>query len=221
MLLYILSQRLLWVPSESRPPESLSERESPERLDGRAASCLYPALERLLRMKIQASVQNSEGANRVTLRTNEHTHSITIAPRPSGFGSSVNGGELLFLDLATCYCNDVYREAERRGISVQRVEVDVEGDFEAEGWPARNVTYRARVTARAAEEQIRDLMRHTDRVAEIQNTLRVETPVTLIDLEEQALQPDPSDAASGSTPPRPPRHTRSKDADSADHASGR
>jgi hypothetical protein len=41
------------------------------------------------------------------------------------------------------------------------------------------VTYRAKVTAQASEEEIRDLMRHTDQVAEIQNTLRVETSVAL------------------------------------------
>ena len=30
-----------------------------------------------------------------------------------GRGSAVNGGEFLVLALATCYCNDLYREAER------------------------------------------------------------------------------------------------------------
>jgi hypothetical protein len=41
------------------------------------------------------------------------------------------------------------------------------------------VSYRAKVTAQASEAQIRELTSRTDRVAEIQNTLRVETPVTL------------------------------------------
>jgi uncharacterized OsmC-like protein len=94
-------------------------------------------------------------------------------------GSLANGGELLFLALATCYCNDVYREAAKRGIAVERVEVEVEGEFGGVGEPARNVTYHARVTARASEANIQELMAHTDRVAEIQNTLRVETPVRL------------------------------------------
>jgi uncharacterized OsmC-like protein len=95
----------------------------------------------------------------------------------------VNGGELLFLALATCYCNDIYREAAKRGLIVEQVEVEVEGDFGAEGDPAQNVTYRAKVTAQASEAEIRELMSHTDRVAEIQNTLRVETPVTLRGIE--------------------------------------
>jgi uncharacterized OsmC-like protein len=88
-------------------------------------------------MKIRARVQNSEGQHHVTLRTNDNIHSLTIPPKPTGFGSRANGGELLFLALATCYCNDIYREAAKRGLIVEQVEVEVEGDFGAEGDPAR------------------------------------------------------------------------------------
>jgi len=128
---------------------------------------------------IRATVSNSRGANEVYLHTNDHTHTIDIPPKAEGYGSSASGGELLFLALATCYCNDIYREAAKRGIKVERVEVDVNGDFEREGGPATNVTYRARVKADASPEEILELMRHTDQVAEIQNTLRVLTEVKL------------------------------------------
>ena len=134
-------------------------------------------------MKISAKVQNSEGQHHVTLRTNDNVHSLAIPPKPAGFGSSANGGELLFLALVTCYCNDIYREAAKRGLEVEQVEVEVGGEFGAEGEPASNVSYRAKVTAQASEAQIRELMSHTDRVAEIQNTLRVETPVLLSSIE--------------------------------------
>ena len=134
-------------------------------------------------MKVSAKVQNSGGQHHVTLRTNDNVHSLAIPPKPTGFGSSANGGELLFLALATCYCNDIYREAAKRGLEVERVEVEVEGEFGAEGEPARNVSYRAKVTAQASEAQIRELMSQTDRVAEIQNTLRLETPVILSGIE--------------------------------------
>jgi organic hydroperoxide reductase OsmC/OhrA len=62
-------------------------------------------------MKISARLENSEAQHYVRVTTNDSSHSITIPPKPSGFGSSANGGELLFLALATCYCNDIYREA--------------------------------------------------------------------------------------------------------------
>jgi uncharacterized OsmC-like protein len=134
-------------------------------------------------VKISARVLNSLDNHQVTLTTGSSSHSITIPPKPTGFGSSANGGEVLFLALATCYCNDIYREAAKRNINVGRVEVEVEGDFAAEGEPATNVTYRAKVTANASEAEILDLMRYTDTVAEIQNTLRIETPVSLSSME--------------------------------------
>ena len=80
-----------------------------------------------------------------------------------------------------CYCNDIYREAAKRNIQVERVEVH--GDFGAEGEPANKVTYRAKVCTQASEEEIREMMELTDTVAEIQNTLRVETPVDLAQIE--------------------------------------
>ncbi|MCS7171991.1 MAG: OsmC family protein [Armatimonadetes bacterium] len=132
----------------------------------------------------QRSSAKYEGQHHVTLSTNENVHFLFL-PGPLVFGSSVNGGELLFLAFATCYCNDIYREAARRNITVERVEVEVQvqSDFGAEGEPAQNVIYRATVTAKASEEEVRALMIHTDRVAEIQNTLRVETPVALTHLD--------------------------------------
>ena len=139
-------------------------------------------------MKIIAKVGNSLNKHQVTLQTNDHVHSITILPKPTGYGSSANGGELLFLALATCYCNDIYREAAKRNIKVERVEVSVEGEFGAEGEPAKSVTYRAKIDAQASEAEIRELMQYTDTVAEIQNTLRMGTPVVLADIENGKLQ---------------------------------
>ena len=134
-------------------------------------------------MKISARVDNSKGQHQVTLTTERNTHSIVIPPKSTGIGSSANGGELLFLALATCYCNDIYREAAKRNIQVERVEVEVNGEFSAAGEPAENVTYGAKVHARGTEEEIRALIEYTDTVAEIQNTLRVETPVKLSHME--------------------------------------
>jgi organic hydroperoxide reductase OsmC/OhrA len=134
-------------------------------------------------MQISARVHNREGQHDVTLSTDGTEHPVVIPPRATGFGSSANGGELLFLALATCYCNDLYREAAQRNMRVESVEVEVAGEFGAPGEPAKNVTYRAKVTAHGRAADIRALLAHTDRVAEVQNTLRVVTPVMLAGVE--------------------------------------
>jgi uncharacterized OsmC-like protein len=134
-------------------------------------------------LKISARVENSKDNHQVTLQTNDSVHSIYIAPKSTGYGSSANGGELLFLALASCYCNDIYREAAKRNVKVERVEVRVEGDFGTEGEPAQKVTYHAKVFGQASEDEIREMMRFTDTVAEIQNTLRIGTPVVLAEIE--------------------------------------
>ena len=139
-------------------------------------------------MKISARLENRQGWHGVQLRTNDKAHSLSILPKESGFGSSTNGGELLMLALATCYCNDIYREAARRGIAIERVDVEVEAEFGAEGEPARDVRYRAKVAARAPQEEIRRLMQETDHVAEIQNTLRAATQVTLSEIEAEVIE---------------------------------
>ncbi|MCA9865010.1 MAG: OsmC family protein [Anaerolineae bacterium] len=138
-------------------------------------------------MKITAHVQNSHNHHHITLSTNDTAHTIPIPPKSSGYGSSANGGELLFLALATCYCNDIYREAAKRGIEVTAVAVTVDGDFGAAGEPARNVTYSAKVTGRGSAAELEALMQHTDTVAEIQNTLRAGASVILENIEVESL----------------------------------
>ena len=83
------------------------------------------------------------------------------------------------LALATCYCNDIYREAERLGLPVNSVEVEAQADFEGTGLAAKNISYRARVESPAPEADIEELLRQTDAVAEVQNTVRAGGVVTL------------------------------------------
>ena len=123
-------------------------------------------------MEISARVVNKSGEHEVLLSTDAREQSLQIVPKQEGFGSSVNGGGLLFLALATCYCNDLYREAKKRGIELNSVEVQVSGEFSGEAAPARNIQYTASVSGSAPDSELLALMRHTDSVAEIQNTLR-------------------------------------------------
>ena len=54
------------------------------------------------------------------------------------------------------------------------------GEFSGKGETARNISYRASVDAKASREAVIDLMRHTDSVAEIQNTLRRSSQIVLV-----------------------------------------
>ena len=130
-------------------------------------------------MKICASVKNSEDTHSVVVSTNENQTSLEIKPKTNGRGSGVNGGELLFLSLATCYCNDIFREAESMGIAVQNLEVSVNGEFGDRGDPAKNISFDVKISADASEDKIKELLHLTDTVAEIQNTLRIGIPVAL------------------------------------------
>lgn len=130
-------------------------------------------------MQVSATVFNRDGHHRSTVRTGDNVQSLPIPAKAEGLGSAVNGGELLFLALATCYCNDIYREAKGRGLDIESVEVEVTGQFGGKGDPAEDISYRAAVKAKGSEEEILDLMRYTDSVAEIHNTLRRAAPVVL------------------------------------------
>jgi organic hydroperoxide reductase OsmC/OhrA len=130
-------------------------------------------------MKISAVVRNSHSHHEVTVSTSGATKSLAVPRRPAGGGSSVNGGEFLMLALATCYCNDLYREAARLGISVDGVEIEAEAQFPGVGLAASNIKYKATINSPASLAAIAQLLRETDAVAEIHNTIRSGVPVTL------------------------------------------
>lgn len=131
-------------------------------------------------MQIAATVMSSAGRHEVTVRTGPTSQSLHVAPKESGPGSSINGGEFLMLALATCYCNDLYREAARLGIPIQGAEVEASGEFLGVGLAASNISYRAKVQSSASPADVQRLLRETDAVAEIHNTIRSGVPVRLV-----------------------------------------
>jgi organic hydroperoxide reductase OsmC/OhrA len=131
-------------------------------------------------MEITATVRSSARDHAVTVQTDPARQSLSIPAKPAGRGSAVNGGEFLMLALATCYCNDLYREAERLGLPIDDVEVEASADFDGIGLAATNVCYRATVVSTASGPAIADLLRHTDAVAEVYNTLRSGVSVTRV-----------------------------------------
>jgi organic hydroperoxide reductase OsmC/OhrA len=58
-------------------------------------------------MKVTATVNSKTGLLENTVQSDGETKTISIAPKTNGCGSSIKGGELLLLSLATCYCNSI------------------------------------------------------------------------------------------------------------------
>ena len=131
-------------------------------------------------MQISAVVKNTAASHHVEVRTGDAAQTLAVPPKAGGRGSAVNGGEFLMLALATCYCNDLYREAARLGIAIDAAEVEASAVFPGIGLAATDIRYRARVDSSAPPEAIARLLRETDAVAEIQNTVRAGVPVTLL-----------------------------------------
>lgn len=130
-------------------------------------------------MKISAVVRSSPVVHEVVVCTDASEQSLAVPSKTSGAGSKVNGGEFLMLALATCYCNDLYREAATLGISIQSVEVEASAEFAGIGLAATNIVYRAKVLSPSSPSEIAELLRVTDAVAEVHNTVRSGVPVTL------------------------------------------
>lgn len=131
-------------------------------------------------MKVSAIIKNELNKNEIVVTTNTDSKSVSIAPKSSGLGSSVNGAELLLLSLATCYCNDIYREAAKRNIEVTEVTVEFFGEFGAEGEPGKNFHYKPVIKSNATAEQLNELVIYTDSIAEIHKTLRQGLAITLV-----------------------------------------
>jgi organic hydroperoxide reductase OsmC/OhrA len=131
-------------------------------------------------MEISAIVRNSAAGHEARVRTGASDQSLTIPAKSGGRGSAVNGGELLMLALATCYCNDLYREAERLGMKLDGVEIEASARFPGIGLAATDIRYRVRVSSPSPAAAIAELLRHTDAVAEVHNTIRGGATVELV-----------------------------------------
>jgi organic hydroperoxide reductase OsmC/OhrA len=105
-----------------------------------------------------------------------------VTDRPvaaGGGGLGFNGGQLLYAAIAGCYSNDLYREAATLGITLRRVAIAVDGDFPSRGEPSTPITVDLELEGDAPEDRLRELVDLVDRIAEIPNSIRGTTPVTL------------------------------------------
>jgi putative redox protein len=103
-----------------------------------------------------------------------------VTDRPTeagGRGLGFSGGQLLYLAIAACWSNDLYREATTMGIELAGVELTVDGDFPARGSGSTPITIDLVVRSAAAEERIRALIDEVERIAEIPRAIREGPPI--------------------------------------------
>jgi len=91
-------------------------------------------------------------------------------------GKGFNGGQLLYLAIAGCISNDLFREAPRFDVELDSVHVTVDGDFSGPPAVSDAITYDVELSGRGDLEA---LVREVDRIAEIPNTLRQRVPVAI------------------------------------------
>lgn len=128
-------------------------------------------------MRVEARLSNRPGEHEVTVVTDGSEKTLASSAKPGGRGCRVNGGELLVAALATCMCNDLFREAATRNLSLRAVDVSVSAEFTREGAPGQGFGYTAIISGDAPDADLEALVRHTDAVAEIQNALRTAMPI--------------------------------------------
>ena len=103
---------------------------------------------------------------------------VTDRPTASGGGGlGFNGGQLLYLSIAACWSNDLYREAATMGIELDGVEITVDGDFPARGSGSTPISVEVVVRSSAPEARVRDLIAEVERVAEIPRAIRDATAI--------------------------------------------
>jgi hypothetical protein len=81
------------------------------------------------------------------------------------------GAHLLHTAIAACVLNDLFREAQTDGVSVNGVAVVAEGAFDDE-WCSTGITYRVELDSTEDESLLTGLLARVDEVAEIPRAVR-------------------------------------------------
>ncbi|HJQ44529.1 MAG TPA: OsmC family protein [Jatrophihabitantaceae bacterium] len=86
--------------------------------------------------------------------------------------SAFTGAHLLHLAVAGCVLNDLYREAEARGVAINGVRVTASGGFDTQTWTSTGISYRIELDTPAPPSDRDRLIEAVDVVAEIPRAIR-------------------------------------------------
>jgi putative redox protein len=130
-------------------------------------------------VRIEVETSNIDG--RVTALGSAEQFTLVV-DRPTegrGGGLGFSGGQLLYLAVAGCISNDLFREARFAGIELESVRVKVGGNFVGEPAVSEDILYEVELKGDAPEERLQALVDQVDEIAEIPNSLRRGTRVRL------------------------------------------
>lgn len=127
----------------------------------------------------EVEVRNVAGEPAAIGNAGPHTLVVDRPEDGGGRGVGFNGGQLLYLAIAGCVSNDLFREARAAGIVLDRVRVRVSGDFAGDPMVSDDVEYHVELAGDASADRLRELIEHVDAIAEIPNSLRRGTAVRL------------------------------------------
>jgi putative redox protein len=100
------------------------------------------------------------------------TLAVDRSVEAGGGGMGFSGGQLLYLSIAACLSNDLYREAASMGIALRGVSVAVDGDFAGRGSASGPIDVDVAVDSDAPADRLAALLDEVERVAEIPRTIR-------------------------------------------------
>jgi putative redox protein len=130
-------------------------------------------------MRIEVETRNLNGQVTSLGMAEQFTLVVDRPTEGGGGGLGFNGGQLLYLAVAGCISNDLFREARVAGIELENVRVKVGGNFVGEPAVSDEILYEVEMKGDAPEERLRALVDQVDEIAEIPNSLRQGTRVRL------------------------------------------
>ena len=130
-------------------------------------------------MRIEVETRNLDGRVTSLGTAEQFTLVVDRSTEGGGGGLGFNGGQLLYLAVAGCISNDLFREARTAGIELESVWVKVGGNFVGEPAVSEDILYEVELKGDAPEERLQALVDQVDEIAEIPNSLRRGTRVRL------------------------------------------
>ncbi|RAI99436.1 putative OsmC-like protein [Chitinophaga skermanii] len=128
---------------------------------------------------MQVHLKTIHDTSAATVWAGPRAVTIDRTPRAGGMGIGFSGEELLLMSIGASYCNVLYREATGFNIEILEVEIIVNADWAGEPAQARNVRFDVKIKSNAPREQVEALLKHTDKVSEVNNSLRTGIAVRL------------------------------------------